>query len=120
MGYNLPAKSSKSAKLAMCLLGLCLITMNTLVTAQEPIVERQQELLHLLLQDCGSCHGMTLKGGLGPSLTPDVLKDKPESYLIEVILNGRPAMAMPAWQALLNEREVAWLVKLMKAGVPNE
>lgn len=104
----------------MSLLGLCLIVMNTAVKAQEPAAERQQELLHLLLQDCGSCHGMTLKGGLGPALTPDVLKDKPESYLIEVILNGRPEMAMPAWEALLDEREVAWLVKLMKAGVPNE
>jgi mono/diheme cytochrome c family protein len=27
---------------------------------------RQAELLHLLKHDCGSCHGMTRKGGLGP------------------------------------------------------
>lgn len=30
--------------------------------------EREKELETLLYQDCGSCHGMTLKGGLGPAL----------------------------------------------------
>lgn len=38
---------------------------------------RQKQLIHLLKQDCGSCHGLTLKGGLGPALLPDVLLSKP-------------------------------------------
>ena len=30
------------------------------------VAGRQEELIYRLRQDCGSCHGMTLKGGLGP------------------------------------------------------
>ncbi|MDX2370482.1 MAG: hypothetical protein QNK36_19105, partial [Colwellia sp.] len=29
---------------------------------------RKAQLTHMVKQDCGSCHGMTLKGGLGPAL----------------------------------------------------
>ena len=29
--------------------------------------QRSEELRNLLIQDCGSCHGITLKGGLGPA-----------------------------------------------------
>ena len=38
------------------------------VSADESIDRRQLE--HLLLQDCGSCHGLRLTGGLGPAITP--------------------------------------------------
>ena len=41
--------------------------------AIEPPPARQAELLHLLRHDCGSCHGLTLKGGLGPPLLPATL-----------------------------------------------
>ena len=40
-----------------------------------PDATRQAELRYLLKQDCGSCHGMTMKGGLGPALLPQTLKD---------------------------------------------
>ena len=30
-------------------------------------------LKRLVHQDCGSCHGMTLKGGLGPDIRPETL-----------------------------------------------
>ncbi|MCG8427047.1 MAG: cytochrome c, partial [Chromatiales bacterium] len=33
----------------------------------EPDQQRQNDLLHLLKHDCGSCHGMRLEGGLGPA-----------------------------------------------------
>ena len=36
--------------------------------------ERTAALSYLVRQDCGSCHGMTLKGGLGQSLRPAALK----------------------------------------------
>ena len=39
--------------------------------------ERQAKLDHLLLQDCGSCHGLRMTGGLGPALTRDALAGKP-------------------------------------------
>ena len=29
---------------------------------------RQRELVHMVRQDCGSCHGMHLTGGMGPPL----------------------------------------------------
>ncbi len=78
---------------------------------------RQQELLHLLRQDCGSCHGMTLKGGLGPALTPEALEGKPNDYLRDTIILGRPEQAMPPWQGILSEDEVSWLVEQMKTGL---
>lgn len=78
---------------------------------------RQQELLHLLRQDCGSCHGMTLKGGLGPALTPQALREKPNAYLRDTIMQGRPEQAMPPWQGILSEAEVSWLVEQMKVGL---
>ncbi|OGT20841.1 MAG: cytochrome C55X precursor NirC [Gammaproteobacteria bacterium RBG_16_57_12] len=80
---------------------------------------RQKELIYLLRQDCGSCHGLTLEGGLGPTLLPKDLADKSEEWLREVILNGIPETAMPPWRSLLAEPEVDWLVKMMKRGVPD-
>ena len=53
---------------------------------------RQIELMYLIRQDCGSCHGMTLKGGLGPSLLPDALSGKPSELLVSTILEGRAPM----------------------------
>ncbi|MFO7594232.1 MAG: cytochrome c [Pseudomonadota bacterium] len=84
-----------------------------------PSAERQDELLHLLKQDCGSCHGMTLKGGLGPALLPGSLEGKPDSMLIETVLNGRPGTAMPPWETMLSRDEVQWLVQRMRQGVSN-
>ncbi len=80
-------------------------------------VERQTELTHLLKHDCGSCHGMTLKGGLGPALTPDVLTNKPEAYLFHVISFGRKGTPMPPWQGILSKEDIQWLVGTLKEGV---
>jgi len=79
--------------------------------------DRQQELRHLLKHDCGSCHGMTMKGGLGPSLTPDRLKQYSVEHLVMTILHGRPGTAMPPWQPFLTEAEAAWLAKGLKEGI---
>jgi cytochrome c55X len=82
--------------------------------------ERQGELLHLLKQDCGSCHGMTMKGGLGPALTPAALATQPDEALFATILNGRPGTPMPPWRGLLEEDEIAWLVARLREGLPDE
>jgi len=77
---------------------------------------RQSELMYLLEQDCGSCHGLTRRGGLGPALTGQALAGKPTTLLRETILNGRPGTPMPPWKGLLNEQEVDWLVHVLITG----
>jgi len=79
--------------------------------------KRKQSLIHLLKQDCGSCHGMTLKGGLGPALLPKNLKDKPTLLIKNTILFGRPGTAMPPWQGILTEQEVIWLTQQLQQGL---
>ncbi len=79
--------------------------------------ERKAALIHLLKQDCGSCHGMTLKGGLGPALLPENLKDKPSLLIKNTILFGRPSTAMPPWQGILTEEEVIWLTLQLQKGL---
>ena len=81
---------------------------------------RRNELVRLVRQDCGSCHGMTLKGGLGPALLPQTLRDKPADYLQSVILHGRPNTAMPPWQRFLKESEAKWIVSNLQHGFPDE
>ena len=77
---------------------------------------RQTELMHLLAQDCGSCHGLTRKGGLGPALTQEALAGKPAVMLRTVILYGRPGTPMPPWKSFLNEQEADWLVQVLLEG----
>ena len=79
--------------------------------------KRQKEILYLLKQDCGSCHGMTLKGGLGTPLLPHNLQGKPDEFLVHTIREGRPGTAMPPWEQFLSEEETHWLVKALKQGV---
>lgn len=80
--------------------------------------ERQAELRNLLIQDCGSCHGLTLNGGLGPPLRGEALADKPAEYLTATILYGRPGTAMPPWRPFLSDREATWLTDRLLRQVP--
>jgi len=82
--------------------------------ADMPSTARQQELLNLLKHDCGSCHGLTLKGGLGPSLLTSAIANKDDSFLVQTILNGRKGTAMPPWRDFINEAEAAWLVQYLR------
>ena len=77
---------------------------------------RQAELLYLLKHDCGSCHGMTRKGGLGPPLLPGNLRDRPLVLMENTVLDGRPGTPMPPWRGLLTEQEAHWLVEAMRRG----
>jgi cytochrome c55X len=79
--------------------------------------ERQSELIYLLKQDCGSCHGMTLKGGLGPALLPETLKGKPNELLVTTILEGRTGTAMPPWKSMLTRDEAEWITVHLQQGV---
>ena len=80
---------------------------------------RQAELAQLVRHDCGSCHGLTLQGGLGPALTPDALAGKPPAYLKAMILDGRRGTAMPGWRPLLSEAEAAWIAENLARGIPD-
>ena len=84
------------------------------LAAAEPTPDRQQALMQFLRQDCGSCHGMTLQGGLGPALLPSALAGKSDDLLIATILNGRPGTAMPPWNRFLSRDEAAWLVAQLR------
>lgn len=85
-----------------------------------PSPARQAELLALLRQDCGSCHGLTLRGGLGPPLRSEALSGKDPQSLAATILHGRPGTAMPPWSRFLSEEEAAWLARRLLEGVPDE
>lgn len=90
------------------------------VHAEAPGTERRKEIVHLVRQDCGSCHGMTLQGGLGPSLKPESLRDKPLESLVATIHGGRPGTPMPPWHRFLSEAEAQWIVEQLLQGFPAE
>lgn len=83
-----------------------------------PTPARQIELLNLVRQDCGSCHGLQLTGGLGLPLTPQALKERPPEALKDVILHGRNGTAMPPWSPFLSEAEADWIVQMLLKGLP--
>lgn len=82
--------------------------------ADQPNPQRQQELLNMLKHDCGSCHGLPPKGGLGPSLMPEALVDKSDALLMDAIQNGRPGSAMPPWKSFLSIDETNWLIQRLR------
>ena len=83
-----------------------------------PDPERARELVHIVRQDCGSCHGLTLKGGLGPALTVEALADKPAEGLVATIIGGRPGTPMPPFSTIVTELEAQWIVDQLLRGFP--
>jgi cytochrome c55X len=88
--------------------------------ADAPAEPRRSEIVHLVRQDCGSCHGLQMKGGLGPPLLPAALRDKDPEQLRFVVLHGRRGTAMPPWSRFLSEAEAAWVIQLLQKGLPGE
>lgn len=86
--------------------------------AAEPVNERRAHLLNLVKQDCGSCHGLTMKGGLGPPLVPEVIVERDAQQMAFVILNGRPGTPMPPWRDFLKTGEAEWIVEQLRKGLP--
>ena len=97
------------------LLGLTLLATSAAAT---PTPTRQAELLHRLKHDCGSCHGLTLKGGLGPALLPAKLDGKDPDALTAIVLDGVRGTPMPPWRPELSPDEARWLVDRLLEGVP--
>ncbi|HNW63107.1 MAG TPA: cytochrome c [Piscinibacter sp.] len=88
--------------------------------AQVPGGAREAQLVRMVRQDCGSCHGMTLAGGLGPALTREALADKPVESLAATIYHGRPGTPMPPWRSMLSADEARWIAERLLAGFPKE
>ncbi len=70
-------------------------------------------LKRLVHQDCGSCHGLTLKGGLGPDLRAQTIEHYDVDILKSVILDGIPDTAMPPWRPLMTEAEADWVARYL-------
>ncbi len=85
-----------------------------------PSPDRRATLVHIVRQDCGSCHGLTLKGGLGPALLPETLADKPVESLAATIIHGRPGTPMPPFLGIVSDAEAQWIVERLVAGFPKE
>lgn len=99
---------------------LLALLVGDVANAQAPDEARQAQLVRMVRQDCGSCHGMTLAGGLGPPLTREALGDKPVGSLAATIYLGRPGTPMPPWRSMLDADEAQWIAERLVAGFPKE
>jgi cytochrome c55X len=96
---------------------LCSMAIAAVGATSEPGPARQRELHDLVLQDCGSCHGITLKGGLGKPLLPADLVAFSDEAVAAVILDGVGGTPMPPWRGLLSESEALWIARQLKHGM---
>jgi cytochrome c55X len=78
---------------------------------------RQAELRNLVQQDCGSCHGLAMKGGLGRPLLPANLRSFPDRAVADIILDGVAGTPMPPWRGLITEAEALWIAQSLKRGL---
>lgn len=76
--------------------------------------QRAAELQHMVVQDCGSCHGLTMKGGLGKPITPADLAGFDPEGLAAIILDGVPGTAMPPWRPLISDADALWIAEYLK------
>jgi len=100
------------------LAGALLVAVSAATSTGESLSpSRQVELRNMVVQDCGSCHGLTLKGGLGKPLLPANLAAFSDESVALVILDGVGGTPMPPWRGLVNEVEALWIAQLLKKGV---
>ena len=105
---------------AILLLAGAVCAAQAMAQSAVPTAERSAQLVRMVRQDCGSCHGMRLTGGLGPALTREALAGKPPEYLAAVITHGIPGTPMPPWSALLQGSEARWIAERLASGFPEE
>jgi cytochrome c55X len=102
-----------------CLGAVLAMALLPMASQAEPAPARRAELLNLVVQDCGSCHGLRMEGGLGLPLTPKALEGKDRDGLAITIMQGRPGTTMPPWNPFITEAEAGWIVDMLQKGLPN-
>ena len=85
-------------------------------TLADEVAPDPARLSSLVRHDCGSCHGLTLKGGLGAPLTAERLAKWDRDQITHIILEGIPGTPMPPWRPLLSEGEARWIADALKQG----
>lgn len=71
------------------------------------------------MNTCASCHGVDLKGGVGPNLTDDKwLHGSSPLEVLEVVDKGVLAKGMPAWGPVLGTKRVNELVAFILSQQP--
>ena len=92
---------------------LLFLILATPASAGEVSAPRAVELRHLVEQDCGACHGMTRKGGLGPDIRAQTLEGRDAEGLAQIIKDGIPDTAMPPWGPLLADQDINWIAEYL-------
>ncbi len=115
-----PARKILGPGLLLALAGGLALAGSGWAGAAQPDAARVKALIHLVRQDCGSCHGMTLKGGLGKPLLPQNLAGRDTEALAEIILDGIPDTPMPPWRTELSRADALWIARKLKEGFPHE
>lgn len=89
---------------------LAALAVSSPATAQDA-----KRLERMVVQDCGSCHGLTMKGGLGKPLTREALAETAPESIAAIILDGVPGTAMPPWRPLVSDDEALWMANFLKS-----
>ena len=76
----------------------------------------EDRLANMVRQDCGSCHGLSLKGGLGAPIRAADLTALDVEALREIVLHGVPGTPMPGWAGIIDEHEADWIARKLKEG----
>lgn len=72
-----------------------------------PTLFNGKEVSAAYLDSCGGCHGPNREGATGPALIPARLTAQ-DDYYFDVIKNGKPGTAMPAWGLAGMSDEEIW------------
>ncbi len=107
---------ARTRKLVSAAMLLALATAGPSLAGNDVSDSQAEALEQFVRHECGSCHGLTLKGGLGPDLRPARLANASKDAITSIILNGIPDTAMPPWKTLLKREEAEWIADYLLKG----
>ena len=107
-----PCRSFLSPRLAV--LALVGVFIPSMLSAQAARV-RTGKVADLYKENCASCHGDQMQGASAPSMLDDIwLNGGDDDSLARSIRNGFPDRGMPAWGALIPDKEIRAMVIYMR------